>query len=66
VALGFGRFPVGGPATFSDDWWTPRFTPTFHLHQGNDIFAAEARRCGLRPTASCASRTKPSGDSPTT
>ena len=41
VRLGFGRFPVAGPATFSDDWWMPRFTPVFHLHQGNDIFAAE-------------------------
>ena len=40
VAVGFGRFPVGGQATYSDDWWTPRFTPVFHLHQGNDIFAA--------------------------
>lgn len=38
--LGFGRFPVAGYANFSDDWWTPRYTPVFHLHQGNDIFAA--------------------------
>ncbi|MBV8693087.1 MAG: M23 family metallopeptidase [Actinobacteria bacterium] len=41
VSLAFGRFPVGGQANFSDDWWTPRFTPVFHLHQGNDIFAAQ-------------------------
>jgi hypothetical protein len=41
VGLGFGRFPVGGPSTFTDDWWMPRFTPVFHLHQGNDIFAVE-------------------------
>ena len=40
VAAGFGRFPVGGSATFSHDWLFPRFTPTFHLHQGTDIFAA--------------------------
>ena len=40
VAAGFGRFPVGGEATFSHDWLFPRFTPTFHLHQGTDIFAA--------------------------
>jgi murein DD-endopeptidase MepM/ murein hydrolase activator NlpD len=39
AVLGFGRFPVGGYATFVDDWWHPRFTPVFHLHQGTDIFA---------------------------
>lgn len=39
VALGFGRFPVGGLANFGDDWWYPRFTPVFHLHEGTDIFA---------------------------
>ena len=41
VSLAFGRFPVGGQSNFSDDWWTPRFTPVFHLHQGNDIFATQ-------------------------
>lgn len=40
IAQGFGRFPIAGYATFVDDWWFPRFTPTFHLHQGTDIFAA--------------------------
>lgn len=39
IALGFGRFPVGGPATFTDDWWYPRSAAPFHLHQGTDIFA---------------------------
>lgn len=39
VALGFGRFPVGGFATFSHDWLFPRYVPTFHLHKGTDIFA---------------------------
>ena len=39
IAQGFGRFPIAGYATFVDDWWFPRFTPTFHLHQGTDIFA---------------------------
>jgi murein DD-endopeptidase MepM/ murein hydrolase activator NlpD len=39
IAVGFGRFPVGGQANFSDDWWYPRFTPVFHLHEGTDIFA---------------------------
>jgi murein DD-endopeptidase MepM/ murein hydrolase activator NlpD len=36
---GFGRFPVAGPANWYDDWWEPRFSGTFHLHQGNDIVA---------------------------
>lgn len=40
IAQGFGRFPIAGYATFVDDWWFPRFTPSFHLHQGTDIFAA--------------------------
>lgn len=40
IAQGFGRFPIAGYATFVDDWWFPRFTPAFHLHQGTDIFAA--------------------------
>jgi murein DD-endopeptidase MepM/ murein hydrolase activator NlpD len=39
IDVGFGHFPVGGPANYSDDWLMPRFTPTFHMHQGNDIFA---------------------------
>ena len=37
---GFGHFPVAGDASWSDDWLEPRFGPPFHLHQGNDIFAA--------------------------
>lgn len=37
---GFGRFPVAGPANFGDDWWLPRWVPTFHLHEGTDIFGA--------------------------
>ncbi|MGQ0521539.1 MAG: peptidoglycan DD-metalloendopeptidase family protein, partial [Actinomycetota bacterium] len=39
VQAGFGRFPVGGRATFTDDWWFPRFVPAVHLHEGSDIFA---------------------------
>lgn len=39
VVKGMGSFPVGGYATWTDDWWFPRFTPSFHLHQGTDIFA---------------------------
>jgi hypothetical protein len=38
--IGMGHFPVAGPAVYSDDWHAPRYTPTFHLHQGTDIFAA--------------------------
>ena len=38
--IGMGRFPVAGRANYTDDWLNPRFTPTFHLHQGTDIFAA--------------------------
>lgn len=37
--VGFGRFPVAGVATWSDDWWFPRFGPGWRLHQGLDIFA---------------------------
>jgi hypothetical protein len=38
--LGMGRFPVAGEAQYRDDWLEPRTTPTPHLHQGTDIFAA--------------------------
>jgi peptidase M23-like protein len=38
--VGFGHFPVAGPANFTDDWLNPRFTPVFHLHEGTDIFSA--------------------------
>jgi murein DD-endopeptidase MepM/ murein hydrolase activator NlpD len=37
--VGFGRFPVAGAASWSDDWWFPRFGPGWRLHQGLDIFA---------------------------
>ncbi|MCU1485264.1 MAG: Peptidase [Actinomycetia bacterium] len=37
--VGFGRFPVAGVASWSDDWWFPRFGPGWRLHQGLDIFA---------------------------
>jgi murein DD-endopeptidase MepM/ murein hydrolase activator NlpD len=33
-------FPVRGPASYSNDWHAQRTTPTPHLHQGTDIFAA--------------------------
>ncbi|HEX2063158.1 MAG TPA: M23 family metallopeptidase, partial [Acidimicrobiales bacterium] len=39
IQLGFGRFPVGGYAHYTHDWLNPRFTPTFHLHEGTDVFA---------------------------
>ena len=38
--VGFGRFPVAGLASYSHDWWYPRFGPGWRLHQGTDIFAA--------------------------
>lgn len=40
ISLGFGQFPVGGYATYSHDWLYPRFVPSFHMHEGTDIFAA--------------------------
>ncbi len=38
--VGAGRFPIAGPTTWVDDWLYPRFTPSFHLHKGLDMFAA--------------------------
>ena len=38
--LGMGAFPVAGRANYRDDWHDARLTPVFHLHKGNDIFAA--------------------------
>ena len=40
MRVGFGHFPVGGMASFTDDFGDPRLTPVFHTHEGNDIFAA--------------------------
>jgi murein DD-endopeptidase MepM/ murein hydrolase activator NlpD len=40
VARILAPFPVLGLATYSDDWGAPRHIPTFHLHEGTDIFAA--------------------------
>lgn len=39
AVLGMGRFPIGGPADYRDDWLEPRFGPGFRFHQGTDIFA---------------------------
>jgi murein DD-endopeptidase MepM/ murein hydrolase activator NlpD len=36
---GMGRFPVAGSAHYTDDWLAARHEPTFHLHEGLDIFA---------------------------
>jgi murein DD-endopeptidase MepM/ murein hydrolase activator NlpD len=41
IRVGMGRFPVGGVANYSHDWWNPRFGPGWRLHQGTDIFAAQ-------------------------
>jgi len=43
MEVGFGKFPIAGPANFTDDFGNPRFTPYFHFHQGTDIFA----ECGM-------------------
>ncbi len=43
IQLGFGRFPIAGPANFTDDFGNPRLTPYFHWHEGTDIFAD----CGM-------------------
>jgi murein DD-endopeptidase MepM/ murein hydrolase activator NlpD len=40
AALGMAQFPVQGRAEWTDDWLAPRTGPPFHLHQGNDLFAA--------------------------
>jgi murein DD-endopeptidase MepM/ murein hydrolase activator NlpD len=40
--IGSFVFPVRGPHTFTNDWHAPR---TGHLHQGNDIFAADGTPC---------------------
>lgn len=39
--IGFGHFPVAGPATYTDDWLEYRGGPTPRLHEGIDIDAAE-------------------------
>jgi murein DD-endopeptidase MepM/ murein hydrolase activator NlpD len=36
---GFGRFPVGGVASWSHDWLFPRHEPELHFHEGTDVFA---------------------------
>lgn len=36
---GFGRFPVGGLATWTHDWLFPRHEPSLHYHEGTDVFA---------------------------
>ena len=38
--IGFGSFPVRGLATYSHDWWFPRYGPGWRLHEGTDVFAA--------------------------
>jgi murein DD-endopeptidase MepM/ murein hydrolase activator NlpD len=39
VANTLAPFPVAGPAHYSDDWGADRHFPTFHRHEGTDIFA---------------------------
>lgn len=33
-------FPVAGKATYSNDWGAPRHNPSYHPHEGTDLFAA--------------------------
>ena len=40
AVAGMGRFPVAGYASYVHDWLFPRYVPSFHMHQGTDIFAA--------------------------
>ena len=40
LKMGFGPFPVRGLATYTHDWWFPRYGPGWRLHEGTDIFAA--------------------------
>jgi hypothetical protein len=40
AAVGMGRFPIAGYASYVHDWLYPRFVPSFHFHQGTDVFAA--------------------------
>lgn len=40
LAIGLGPFPVRGIATYSHDWWFPRYGPGWRLHEGTDVFAA--------------------------
>ncbi len=38
---GYGRFPIAGYASWSDDWLMPRWTGLlFRYHEGCDVFAA--------------------------
>lgn len=40
IAEVLAPFPVAGPAKFSNDWGAARHVPTFHPHEGTDIFAS--------------------------
>lgn len=59
--VGFGRFPVAGPATWTDDWYEPRFNATggFGFHMGIDVVAA----CGT-PLRAAAAGTLRQGSDP--
>ncbi len=39
MRVGMGRFPVAGQASYTHDWWYPRFGPDWRLHLGTDVFA---------------------------
>jgi len=39
LRVGMGRFIIAGEASYSHDWWFPRFGPGWRLHKGTDVFA---------------------------
>lgn len=39
MRVGMGRFIIAGDASYSHDWWFPRFGPGWRLHKGTDVFA---------------------------
>ncbi len=39
MRVGMGRFIIAGEASYSHDWWFPRFGPGWRLHKGTDVFA---------------------------
>lgn len=36
----FGRFPIVGYVWYQDDYGAPRYYPTYHPHEGTDLFAS--------------------------
>lgn len=49
IVRGVWRFPIAGYTWYQDDWAAPRYLPYFHMHEGNDLFAADGT-----PVVACA------------